>query len=184
MNLYAKAVLTLAILAPAAPKGCAAVSGAQAPPGPVTSVCDYAPAGSPAAVKLSKHQRANATDVITVAAERSLPRRAAVIAIATTLQESQLDNGAEGDIRNGKPTAFGVFQQRPVSGWGTYATATNPRVAAEKFFDKLVKVRRWQSRDLTVVAQSVQRSAYPDAYADDEARAERIVDAVTYSTCH
>ncbi|TYB71280.1 hypothetical protein FXF51_02275 [Nonomuraea sp. PA05] len=130
-------------------------------------------------IGLNKKQTRNAVIVIRVAVERDLPRRAAVIGIATTLQESYLDNGVVGD----DGTAFGIFQQRPVSGWGTVETATTPEVAAGKFYDQLVKVKRWKKRPLTEAAQAVQRSAYPNAYAKHEDEAEQIVAKLTPRAC-
>ncbi|MEU4576098.1 hypothetical protein [Nonomuraea sp. NPDC023979] len=166
------------VVAPAA-KGCAPPN-AGGSAGQVVSMCDYAPDSRPSGkLGLDSHQAANARAVIEVAAGRGLPRRAAVIGIATTLQESRLRTGAVGD--NG--TAFGIFQQRPVSGWGTRATATNARVAAGKFYDRLEKVRGWKTRPLTSAAQAVQRSAFPYAYADDEDDAERIVNIITWRSC-
>ena len=44
----------------------------------------------------------------------------------------------------------------------------NPAIAAGKFYDALQQVPGWQGMPVTVAAQRVQRSAFPDAYADDE----------------
>ena len=38
--------------------------------------------------------------------------------------------------------------------------------AANRFYDELVKVPNWQSVPVEDAAQSVQRSQYPDRYAD------------------
>ena len=40
--------------------------------------------------------------------------------------------------------------------------------ASGKFYDALVKVKGYESMEITEVAQKVQRSAYPGAYADHE----------------
>lgn len=58
-----------------------------------------------------------------------------------------------------------MFQQRPSQGWGSIAQLMNPTYAADTFYARLVKVPGWEAMDPTVAAQSVQRSAYPDAYA-------------------
>jgi len=42
-----------------------------------------------------------------------------------------------------------------------------------------VQIPGWDTMALTVAAQSVQQSAYPDAYAPHEATAQAIVDALT-----
>lgn len=151
------------------------------------AVCAYAPASArtsnttPAATPssrklgLSSEQLANAKVVVDTATDLGLPRRAAVIGVATTLQESWLKNSVVGDHGH----AFGIFQQHPQHGWGTHAQVTNPRHAARSFYSRLVKVKDWQDKPLTVAAQAVQRSAFPDAYAKHEPRAEKIVAALS-----
>ncbi|WP_084965919.1 C40 family peptidase [Thermoactinospora rubra] len=129
---------------------------------------------SPRRLGLTAEQLKNARTIVSTAHDLGLPRRAAVIGVATALQESSLKNGVVGD--NGK--AFGIFQQHPEYGWGSRAQVTDPEYAARKFFSRLVKVEDWGSKPLTVVAQSVQRSAFPSAYAKHEGRAERIVEAL------
>lgn len=122
---------------------------------------------------LTKAQAANARAVLQVADDMGMPRRAKVIAIATTLQESRLKRDAVGD----GGLAVGVFQQHPH--WGR--NRTDPAASARRFYARLVKVSRWQTRPLTEAAQAVQRSAFPNAYAKHEARAQRIVNAL--ATC-
>jgi hypothetical protein len=61
--------------------------------------------------------------------------------------------------------SVGIFQQQPW--WGAIAELMNPRISAQKFYAALLKVGGWQQMAPTVAAQSVQRSAFPDAYADD-----------------
>ncbi|MEV4078927.1 hypothetical protein AB0J43_01370 [Nonomuraea fuscirosea] len=122
---------------------------------------------------LTTGQAANARAVLQVAdemkygGELGLPERAKVIAIATTLQESNLNRNAIGD----GGAAVGVFQQHPH--WGR--NRTDPAASAKRFYSRLVKVPRWRTRPLTEAAQAVQRSAYPNAYAKHEPKAERIV---------
>lgn len=111
---------------------------------------------------LDPDQAANAAEISAVAIRRGLPQRAVVIALATAYQESKLVNipADAGDL-----DSVGLFQQRPSQGWGAPADLSRPAYAAGKFYDALVKVRAWQTDALTVVAQKVQRSAYPQAYA-------------------
>ena len=54
-----------------------------------------------------------------------------------------------------------------------------PVYAATKFYSSLVKVPGWQSLPLTVVAQAVQGSAYPGAYAKWEPLADALVATFT-----
>ncbi|MGW4958214.1 C40 family peptidase [Nonomuraea sp. NPDC004186] len=126
---------------------------------------------------LTPHQAANARIIVKTANELGLPRRAAVIGIATALQESSLDNSTVGD--HGR--AFGIFQQHLEHGWGTRAQVSTPRHATRTFFDRLAKIKNWPAKPLTAVAQAIQRSAFPNAYAKHEARAERLVTGLTGS---
>lgn len=155
----------------------------QSAPSKVPSAaCAYAGgshrSGVASALALRADQMANARVIVETAQELGLPRRAAVIGVATALQESSLDNRVVGD--DGQ--AFGIFQQHPRHGWGSRAQVINPRHAARTFFSRLVKVKNWDTKPLTVAAQTVQRSAFPNAYAKHERRAERIVDAVRSQT--
>ncbi|MGC5308662.1 M23 family metallopeptidase [Micromonospora zamorensis] len=128
----------------------------------------------------------NAAIIIQVGQELGVPSRGWVIALATAMQESALRNLANSDVPESLALphegvgadhdSLGLFQQRP--GWGSVAERMTPSYTARKFYEKLVKVRSWQRRPLTVVAQQVQISAYPDAYAKHEELASKIVDAL------
>jgi hypothetical protein len=54
----------------------------------------------------------------------------------------------------------------------------DPREAARKFYAALSRIQGWEQLAVTVAAQMVQRSAFPDAYAKWEGLAQQIVDAV------
>ncbi|MET7396292.1 M23 family metallopeptidase [Dactylosporangium sp. NPDC005572] len=115
--------------------------------------------------------------IVTVGVQSAVPVRGQVIAVATALQESGLRNlGNLGD-RNDHDS-LGLFQQRPSQGWGTPAQLVNPEYAAAAFYRKLVSIPGWQMMPLTVAAQAVQRSAYPDAYAKWEPDAVALVEVV------
>jgi hypothetical protein len=118
---------------------------------------------------LTSEQVANAATIAQVARDRGLPERAVVIALATAQQESRLRNLDYGDR-----DSLGLFQQRPSSGWGTEAQVQDPVYAANKFYDHLVGIPGWETGRLTEVAQAVQRSAYPDAYAQWGDMAEKL----------
>jgi hypothetical protein len=75
------------------------------------------------------------------------------------MQESRLRNLDYGDR-----DSLGLFQQRPSQGWGTPEQVQDPVYAAGRFYDHLVAVPHWQTGELTVVADTVQRSAFPLAY--------------------
>jgi hypothetical protein len=140
---------------------------------PVAGDCSIP--GSP--VTVTAEQVANARTIAQVARDRGLPDRAVVIALATAQQESRLRNLDYGDR-----DSLGLFQQRPSSGWGTPAQVQDPVYAANKFFDHLVQVPGWEVGDLTTVADSVQRSAYPRAYQQWEAMATALTTALAAGT--
>lgn len=121
-------------------------------------------------------QANNASIIYNVGASRGLPAKAMIIAIATAWQESTLHN-----LQGGDRDSAGLFQQRPSQGWGTLAQVTDPTYAAGKFYDGLVAVSGWESMAVTVAAQRVQRSAFPNAYAKWEATATAAVDALSRS---
>jgi hypothetical protein len=119
-------------------------------------------------------QIANATTIYQVSQQLRLPQYAAVIAIATAMQESSLEN-----IDYGDRDSLGLFQQRPSQGWGTPAEIMDPTYSSTKFYEALVKVPNWQSIPLTQAAQAVQESAYPDAYAKWATDAQYLVATVS-----
>ena len=125
-------------------------------------------------VVLDLEQAESAAIIAGVAVRRGLPARAATIALATAYQESGLRNLAHGDR-----DSLGLFQQRPSQGWGTVAQVRDPHYAAGKFYDALVKIKNYQQLSVTVAADRVQRSAFPNAYADHEADARVLASALT-----
>lgn len=68
----------------------------------------------------------------------------------------------------GDADSVGLFQQRPSQGWGTEDQIMNPWYSAGKFYEALVKVDGWQTDTINDVAQKVQRSNFPHAYAQHE----------------
>ncbi len=127
-------------------------------------------------VRLDPEQARIASIIGGVAVRRGLSERAAVIATATAMQESKMRN-----LDHGDRDSLGVFQQRPSQGWGTPAQITDPVYATRAFYDHLVKVEGYEVRELTQVAQEVQRSGFPEAYAQHEEEATIIARAFTGS---
>jgi hypothetical protein len=125
------------------------------------------------AVSLNAEQMANAATISAVGIRRAVPERAVVVALATALQESKLQNLAGGDR-----DSVGLFQQRPSQGWGTPEQIADPRYAANAFYTALQRVRGWQSMRVTDAAQAVQRSAHPDAYEKWADKAEVLARAL------
>ncbi|MFD5079650.1 M23 family metallopeptidase [Streptomyces sp. NPDC058371] len=129
-----------------------------APGGQVTVPLN--PQGKQQSVNWSAEQKQNASVITNVARSRGLPPRAAVIGVATAIQESMLRN-----IRYGDRDSQGLFQQRPSQGWGTVAQVTDAVYASNSFYERLENVDKWQTKPLTQAAQNVQRSGLPEAYA-------------------
>ena len=130
--------------------------------------------GAQSRIDLSDEQVANAKAIIAATKKADMNKRAAVVSIATALQESKLENlGHLGD-RNDHDSQ-GLFQQRPSSGWGTVEQITDPEYATTAFLKGLKQVDGWQDMPLTKAAQTVQVSAYPDHYAQWEQQAADLV---------
>ena len=138
-----------------------------------TLLPDGVPAGQ-STIPLSDEQKTNAKAIVEATKKAGMDERAAVVAIATSLQESKLENlGHLGD-RNDHDSQ-GLFQQRPSSGWGTVEQITDPEYSTTAFLKGLKQVDGWQDMPLTQAAQTVQVSAYPDKYAQWEKQAADLV---------
>jgi hypothetical protein len=127
-------------------------------------------------VGLDATQIANAATITATGIRHSMPDQAMVVALAVALQESKLENLPTGDR-----DSVGLFQQRPSQGWGTADELQDPRVATNKFYTALLKVKGWQTMRVTEAAQRVQRSAYPEAYQQWADEAQILVEALTGS---
>jgi hypothetical protein len=127
--------------------------------------------------ELTPTQAGNAALISGVAVARGLPARAASIALATAIQESRLENIDYGD--DAGPDSRGLFQQRPSQGWGTEEQIMMPLYATGAFYDALVDIPDYESLPVTEAAQTVQRSAFPQAYADHEPEGRAFASALT-----
>jgi hypothetical protein len=125
-------------------------------------------------VDLTLEQAENAALITAIAMQRGLPARAASIALATAYQESEILN-----IEHGDRDSVGLFQQRPSQGWGTVEQILDPVYSTNAFYDGLVQVDGYEAMEITAAAQAVQRSAFPDAYADHEADGRALASALT-----
>jgi hypothetical protein len=138
---------------------------------------------------LTETQMKHAKTIVDTAEEMKLPKRAAVVAVATAMQETNLRNLANTGLPESQQlpndgTGFdhdsvGLFQQRPASGWGSVDQLMDPATSARKFYQALAEVPGWEDMPVTVAAQTVQGSAFPDAYAKHQDKAETVVDALT-----
>lgn len=125
---------------------------------------------------LSSEQAANAALITAESVRRGTDPYAAVVALATAMQESQLVN-----IDYGDRDSVGLFQQRPSQGWGTVEQIMDPSYATGVFYDRLAEVD-YAGLSVTEAAQAVQRSGHPDAYARHEPLARAFADSLTGGT--
>ncbi|MEU3553356.1 C40 family peptidase [Streptomyces fragilis] len=122
---------------------------------------------------LPGEQIPNARVIVATGVSMGVPHRGQVVALATALQESRLRNLSYGDR-----DSLGLFQQRPSQGWGTPDQIRDPVHASKRFYAALLEVSGWQQMTVTQAAQAVQRSAYPDAYAQWEPLATALRQAI------
>ncbi|WP_346533617.1 hypothetical protein [Micromonospora sp. DPT] len=130
--------------------------------------------GKQSRIDVGAEQTANVKAIIAATKKSGMDERAAVVAIATSLQESKLENLGHLGERNDFDSQ-GLFQQRPSSGWGTVEQITDPEYSTMAFLKGLKQVDGWQDMPLTEAAQTVQVSAYPDHYAQWEQQAADLV---------
>ncbi|MGH3472729.1 MAG: M23 family metallopeptidase [Nocardioidaceae bacterium] len=157
-----------------------AVLGQATPASSATmlTACDPVLPASGTSWHLTPSQWQSARTIIAVGRQLHVPARGWAIAIAASLQESGLLPLPYGD-----KDSLGLFQQR--SAWGSKATRMDPATSAAMFFTGgrggepgLLDVFGWQRMPLTLAAQAVQRSGFPDAYAQWEPVADAIVSRV------
>lgn len=119
----------------------------------------------------------NARTIVGQALAKHMGLRAAVVAIATAMQESTLLNLPYGDR-----DSLGLFQQRPSCGWGTPKQIMTPAYSADAFLNALRTYQAgnpgWASQPLWQSAQGVRQSGFPYGYAKWEAQASSIVATV------
>jgi hypothetical protein len=139
---------------------------------PIADRCSASADGQ--AWHLSPAQSDNAALIAVTTVRRGMPARAATIGLATALQESRLIN-----IDYGDRDSIGLFQQRPSQGWGTIEQIMDPVYSTTAFYDGLDKVDGYTEMPVTVAAQAVQRSGFPDAYAQHESRSRAWASALT-----
>jgi hypothetical protein len=132
---------------------------------------------------LSKLQMKNAIAIIEAGKDEGLGRDAWAIALATAMQESKFRNYANVNVpesynydyqaEGSDHDSVGLFQQR--LSWGKVKDLMTPEKSAKKFYKALERVDGWENMSVTKAAQTVQVSAYPDAYAQWEDLAWDIV---------
>ena len=152
----------------------AAIVFSGQPTPPVASMCTFGSGSAGGPYAITPTQAQNAAIITAVGQQKGLPDHATTVALATSFQETQLQNLPYGDL-----DSVGLFQQRPSQGWGSTAQIMDPVYAAGVFFDHLAQVPGWESLPVTEAAQLVQRSATPDAYAQWALEAQALAIATT-----
>jgi cell wall-associated NlpC family hydrolase len=162
-------------------------------PGRAGVVC-APPGGAPGdpVAGFAGNQLAHAAAIVAAGEEMGAPQRAQVIAVATAMQESQLlmwaNDTVPGSLQlphdrvGSDHDSVGLFQQRG-EGWGTLRERMDPATSARLFYERLLALPNWESLPLTVAAQEVQVSAFPDAYAKWEDEANAVVGSVAGIAC-
>jgi hypothetical protein len=131
--------------------------------------------GTQSSITLSATQQANAATIVQAAENLHLSPYAATIAVATSMQESKLQNLTVAVDHD----SLGLFQQRPSTGWGTPSELENPTYAATAFLKSLPS--DYQNMSLHTAAQDVQRSFDGYLYAQWEDQAAHIVSSIVNS---
>lgn len=117
--------------------------------------------------------------IIRVGSQVGASARDILTALMTAMQESGLRNLDYGDR-----DSLGLFQQRTSMAWGSREQITNPEYAAKAFFlgagtnKGLLDYDSRNTMSLTQAAQTVQRSAFPDAYAKHESPAKQLLESL------
>lgn len=154
------------------------------PGGPSTPVQSPVQAGpsfaiAPLTVKgkgVSEDQRKNIQIVLETGKKMGASRKVLEAAVQTVIQESTAHNDAS--VSKKDLDSEGLFQQRPSAGWGTPAQVNDPVHASTKFFEKAIaNDKKNPGFSKAQLAQSVQISAFPDAYAKWDGEGKAAVDA-------
>lgn len=160
----------------------------EAPTTPIKPVgCIPVLPGGVTVAQLGPVQTQRAATIIARGKALKVPARGWVVAIATSMQESQLLNSASRAnptsldyphdiVFAGDHDSVGLFQQRDA--WGTMAARMDPASSADMFYTGgaagqrgLLDIKGWENMSIAEAAQAVQVSAFPDAYAKWESLA-------------
>jgi len=139
------------------------------------------PASQMSIAGLDRQQLVNAQTIVAVGRQVKVPAYGWVVAVATALQESGLRN-----LDHGDRDSLGLFQQR--TGWGSASQRMDAATSARMFYTGgksaepgLLQIRGWESMPLTLAAQAVQNSGFPNAYAKWQSLAVQV--SVTRACC-
>lgn len=112
-------------------------------------------------------------EVHDVAVGRKANEKVMLATFETAWVESHMNN-----LDCGDRDSLGVFQQRPSAGWGTPEECMNVEHATNAFLDQAIaNDQKNPDQSAGELAQSVQRSAYPDRYDQSEGKANELINA-------
>ncbi|EUC62600.1 carbohydrate-binding domain protein [Rhizoctonia solani AG-3 Rhs1AP] len=124
--------------------------------------CQVIPSTADAAVR---------DQVYRITQSRAVTAKVLLSTFETAWIESHVNNLSCGD-----QDSIGVFQQRPSQGWGTYDQIMNVDYSTNKFLDQaIVNDRNNPGYTAGQLAQSVQRSEYPDRYDQAQGTAQELI---------
>ena len=202
----AVALVGVAVLinpATAAASGCAGTAASAALTGTVPATLSARDAhGDP--VTLTSTQLERAATIISVGASERIPLRGQLVALIAAYTESKLNvlanttavpasghlphdgDGADHD-------SLGLFQMRPSAGWGNTDQLMDPTWSTRAFYGGpngpnhgsprgLLDIPHWEKLDPGAAAQTVEVSAFPDRYANNEPIATSVITALTGAT--
>ncbi|MFC4492802.1 hypothetical protein ACFPA8_01455 [Streptomyces ovatisporus] len=106
-----------------------------------------------------------------VATQRGVTEKVMLAAFEAGWVESHMHN-----LNCGDRDSLGVFQQRPSAGWGTPEQILDPVYATNAFLDQAIP-NDANNPGFTAgeLAQSVQRSAFPERYDQSEGKAREMI---------
>jgi len=156
-------------------------------------------------ITLDRTQLTHAATIATIGSRtRGVGREGVRIALMAALTESSLRMLANtsawpestrfpNDGNGGDHDSLGLFQMRPLAGWGTVAQLMNSTYQARAFFGGdngpnhgsprgLLDIPGWRQLPLGAAAQAVEVSAFPDRYAQFEPVADAIITALASHT--
>ena len=118
-----------------------------------------------------EHDPAIIRTVYDIAMERGANEKVLLSAFEAGWVESHMHN-----LDCGDRDSLGVFQQRPSQGWGTPEQCMDPVHATNKYLDQAIP-NDVNNPGFTAgqLAQSVQRSAYPERYDQAEGKALEMI---------
>ncbi|RII11788.1 hypothetical protein DSC45_28150 [Streptomyces sp. YIM 130001] len=125
-----------------------------------------------------EHDPAIINTVHQVALDHQVTDKVMLAAFEAGWVESHMHN-----LNCGDSDSLGVFQQRPSQGWGTPEQIMDPVYATTKFLEQAIpNDQKNPGYTAGELAQSVQRSAYPERYDQSEAKARELLAAAKQST--